>query len=161
MDKNAQDDVAAMDDALHEVDGLRRRAQSVAQQLQARLTVGKQQLTGAVAQVKRLGNLRHEAAEHPLAAAGLGLGALLVGGVAVYFTIAHLRRERTFTRRLRRRAGAYGRLLAHPDRALRPREPLRMQLASALLTTAAASLARTLVERTLATRADRRRAITE
>jgi hypothetical protein len=157
VDKNAQDDVAAMDAALHEVAGLRRRTQSVVQQLQARLTVGKQQLKGAVTQVKRLGNLRHEAAEHPLAASGIGLGTLLAGGVAIYFTVVHLRRERTLTRRLQRRAQAYGTMLAHPDRALRPREPLGRRLVAALLTAAAASLARTLVERTLATPEDRRR----
>jgi hypothetical protein len=141
-----QDDVEDIDAVKREIDSLRLRTQTVAQTLQERLFARKRQLSDVVERVKQLGDVRQQLARHPLAAGGSGAITLIGVGLVVYTTYRRRRRERTLRRRIARRAQAYRALLAHPEAALHPREPLGKRLLGAILTAAATTVTHALVK---------------
>jgi hypothetical protein len=144
------DDVANIDEVKREIDTLRERTQSVAMALERRLFARKRQLSDLVQHLKRLGDVRAQLREHPLAAGSTGAATLLAAGLVGWVIYRRRRREHSLRGRVQLRAHAYRQLLAHPERALRPREPLGKRLLGAILVATATSVTQALLKRALA-----------
>jgi hypothetical protein len=134
-----------------EVDELRRRAQSLVEELERRLHASVGQARETVHRVKDAVNLPLQLRQHPRAAGGLGAGLAIGAGVAVWFLVARRRRERRPLVRARRQVAGLRQIFADPERVLRHHEPIGRKVLAAVLAAAAAGLARALAQRFAAT----------
>jgi hypothetical protein len=147
MDQNSHhDDVGQIDEVKREIDTLRERTQSVAMALQDRLFARKRQVSDLVGQLKRATDVRMQIKRHPVAASSTGTATLLGAGLVAYLAYRRWKRERSLGRRIARRAHAYRALLADPERALRPRNPVGKRLLGAVLSAAATAVTQALVK---------------
>jgi hypothetical protein len=138
-DDDLSADVEAID---REVAALRHRTQAVFAELQARLTRGLDRARDGLDRARRAADLPRQIRTHPVATVVTGLlVAGAAGGVAT-LVVRRYRQTHTFSARMRRRARGWRTLIADPDRALRPREPLGPRLLQAAILAAATALVR-------------------
>lgn len=129
-----------------EVDELRLRTQSLVEELERRIRSRVDGAKGAVNRIKHAVDVKAQLRENPAIAISIGAGALVVIGFGVWFFVdRRMARSRPMAR-LRRQASALGTLVAHPERALRPREPLGRRLFGAIVITASTVLVRKIAE---------------
>jgi hypothetical protein len=134
-----------------EVDELRQRTEALLTELERRLSdqVEKAKITverakAGVARVRRAIDLRVQLREHPAAVAGIGLGATTLLGLGAYLVVSRRLAAQRPVERWRRRARAYGTLLADPERVLRPQPRLLRRLLGALVVAVTTTFARRL-----------------
>jgi hypothetical protein len=132
-----------------EIDTLRVRTQSIVAELERRLrgraTRARQivdRARGTIERLRAAGDVRLQLREHPGIAIGVGTAAAAALGVGIYFIVTRQLERRKPVNRLRARLAAYRALLADPERALRPREPLGRRLLAATLIAGATTLVR-------------------
>ncbi|HEY7953899.1 MAG TPA: hypothetical protein VII38_01365 [Polyangia bacterium] len=129
-----------------EVDELRLRTQSLVEELERRIRSRVDGAKDAVDRIKHAVDVKAQLRENPAIAISIGAGALIAIGLGTWFLIDRgLKRNRPMAR-IRRQASALGTLVAHPERALRPREPLGRRLIGAIVITASTVLVRKLAE---------------
>jgi hypothetical protein len=144
MVQDPQDNLTATE---AEVTSLRGRTEQVASALWERVVSRRARLTHNIDEAKELFDVRLQFQRHPVLVTG-GLALLLGGaGLAIALAIRTRRHEQRWPQRLARRARAYRTILAEPERALRPRQPLGKQLLSTALLALAGVGARAAGER--------------
>jgi ElaB/YqjD/DUF883 family membrane-anchored ribosome-binding protein len=131
------------------VDELRERTQSVISELERRIHRRADSLRGAVRQVKSALDVKKQVRAHPRTAVGLGAVLVIGAGLAIGFGVAHLRAQRRFVPRVRRKARALGMIVADPERHLHKREAIGRRVLAGVLTTLATFAARSLAQRLL------------
>jgi hypothetical protein len=163
MGNQSTDDVksppphAEVDAAEREIDVLRRRTEDLIGELERRVggtvdraKLGVDRIKVSVSRARQMADVPTQVRAHPAAAATIGAGTISLGGLILWRLFLRRAQDRRLPKRLSRRLRAYRALLADPESALTERGPsLRRRLVTALVMTAATTLMRRLVSRSV------------
>jgi ElaB/YqjD/DUF883 family membrane-anchored ribosome-binding protein len=136
------DDLKALPAMDAEIGVLRDRTQQLVAELERRLRARAAGVKHTIARVRRVTDVKAQLRENPALAIGLSAVVAIALGAGVYVLVSRQLAARRPLNRLKGRVLAYRALLAHPHRALHPREPIGKQVIAAVLLAGATTIVR-------------------